>query len=264
MVDEEPLPPVPSGEGVPAQEPGRWGIEPPPTNVTGPLPEAPAAPAPGAEPGHGVPPLQPARAADVPSEILAEIRQSKELKGRRLRRNTPLHRMEIIKGIPLGDLILGVCGAMMALGVLGDWVTLVVDGHPESYTGLDLALRRGHLETLLVLASGLALLIAPFARSGTVLPVIRARQAATLLLFLTIFLVLFELFFAYGMLAAAYGPVEGLFPAFISDMGPGFWLSLLGSCLGLAALIAFRSKAEAPQLLGEVVAGGASVAAAPK
>ncbi|HLF07079.1 MAG TPA: hypothetical protein VI893_07925, partial [Thermoplasmata archaeon] len=160
MADEEPLPPVPSGEGVPAQEPGRWGIEPPPAIVAEPLPPAPAPPAtaPGAGVDVGSSPLQPARAADVPSEILAEIRQSKELKGRRLRRNTPLHRMEIIKGIPLGDLILGVCGAMMALGVLGDWLTVVVDGHPKSYTGLDLALRLGHLETLLVLAAGLAVI----------------------------------------------------------------------------------------------------------
>jgi hypothetical protein len=255
--EQEPIPPAESPQpDVPPAQPAAWGIEPPPEAVAQPTAQE------GAQ--TAAPQLQQAEAAQVPGEILAEIKQSREMKGRRTRRRTPLHRMEIVKGIPLGDFILGACGAMMALGVLGEWLAIVKDGRPTTYTGLDLALRLGHLETLLVLAAGLAVMIAPFARSGTVLPVIRARQAATLLLFLTIFLVVFELLFAYLILAAEYGAVEGLFPGFISDMGPGFWLSLLGSSLGFAGLIAFRTKPDAPQALGEVAAGAAPAGAGVK
>jgi hypothetical protein len=244
-------------------------LEPPPAQVTetpAGTPDIAAQTPTGATTGPAGPASTDAPVAEaaVPGEVLAEIRQSKEMRSRRARRLTPLHRMDAIRGIPLGDLILGICGAMMALGVLGEWVSVVVEGRQTSYTGLELALRLGHLETLLVLATGLLLILAPLTRSGTVVPVIRARQAATFLVGATIALMIFELGFAYPILAAAYGPVEGLFPSYIWDMGPGFWLSLLGASLGLVALRVFRRKADEPRTAGgNPETGAGAVASAP-
>ncbi len=198
----------------------------------------------------GAPASTAGEAPPVPPDILAELRQSREVKSRRVARRMPLHRLEVFRGVPLGDLVLSLCGAMMVLGVLGEWVSIVVDGKQTLFTGLDLALRLGHLETLLVAAAGVLFVLAPLLRTGSLHTMIRARRAGLFLAGFMLVVMVITWVQVWSIISSTYGPVEGVMAAFLFDMGPGFWLTLLGNGLALGALAAFRGKPDAPRVIG--------------